>query len=100
MAGTEKLPFLTDAVGSVVWRAYIDLPPIPAVRYQDEDVGVAEVEVRWNLTPRSARIGFIGAGRAHGAGARTSTRSAPKSRRDFRYRIARRLKLYAGLDYG
>ena len=80
---------------------YIELRGIPAVRYQDENVAVAEIEGRWNVTSRWALIGFVGAGRAWGrredfdeAGAEVAKGGG------FRYLIARRLKLYAGLDYG
>ena len=40
---------------------------------------LAEVELRWNVTPRWALVGFLGAGRAWGPApaSRTATRSAP-----------------------
>ena len=45
---------------------FIDMRGIPAARYQDENTGVIETEVRWNVTPRWSLIGFIGAARAWG----------------------------------
>ena len=80
---------------------YIELRGIPAVRYQDEYVGVAEVEARWNVTPRWAVIGFFGAGRAWGRRDDFDEADTEVAKgAGFRYLIARRLKLYAGLDYG
>jgi hypothetical protein len=80
---------------------YIELRGIPAVRYQDENVAVDEVEARWNVTPRWALIGFVGVGRAWGrrdAFDEAGTEAARGA--GFRYLVARRLKLYAGVDYG
>ena len=76
---------------------FIDLRGVPALRLQDRRTAVLETEARWNVTPRWALIGFIGAGRAWGTGpsdADTVARGV-----GFRYLIARRLGLYAGIDY-
>lgn len=80
---------------------FIELRGIPAARYQDENVAVVETELRWNVTARWALIGFIGAGRAWGrrddfdeAGTEVAKGGG------FRYLVARRLGLYAGVDYG
>jgi len=78
---------------------YIDLRGIPAVRYQDNRVGVAEAELRWNVTPRWALVGFAGAGRAWGS--QSGFGDAPSEGAlgaGFRYLVARRLGLYAGVD--
>src|SRR5262245_47490812 len=45
---------------------FIELRGIPVARYQDQNTAVVETEVRWNVTPRWALVGFIGAGRAWG----------------------------------
>ena len=45
---------------------FIDLRGVPAFRLQDRRTAVLETEARWNLTPRWALIGFVGAGRAWG----------------------------------
>jgi len=47
---------------------YIDMRGIPAARFQDENAAVAEAELRWNITPRWALIGFAGVGRVWGRG--------------------------------
>jgi hypothetical protein len=78
---------------------FIELRGIPAARYQDENAGVAELELRWNATPRWALIGFLGGGRAWGSStgfddANTVTAWGA----GFRYLMARRLGIYMGVD--
>ena len=69
------------------------------MRYQDENVGVAEAELRWNLTTRWALIGFLGAGRAWGRDANFDDAANEVGKGvGFRYQIARRLGLYVGAD--
>jgi hypothetical protein len=51
---------------------------------------VAEVEVRWNATPRWAIVAFLGTGHAE--------ESASAWGAGFRYLIARRLGIYMGVD--
>lgn len=78
---------------------YIDMRGIPAVRYQDENMALAEFELRWNITPRWALVGFAGSGRTWG----TAT-SFPDGDTEgsfgagFRYLIASRLGMYVGID--
>lgn len=80
---------------------YIDLRGITAARYQDDHTAVAEAEVRWNVTPRWAAIGFIGSGRAWSTGDDISDATDRVSKgAGFRYLIARRLGIYMGMDYG
>ncbi len=79
---------------------FIDMRGIAALRYQDENTALAEVEARWNVTPRWGLIGFLGAGRAWGS--RTSFDDATSKVSKgvgFRYQIARLLGLWAGMDY-
>jgi hypothetical protein len=79
---------------------YIDLRGVPAARYQDQNAGVLETEVRWNVTPRWAAIGFIGAGRAWGRQENFGGSDNVVSRGvGFRYLIARQLGLWVGIDY-
>lgn len=90
-AATEDTPFFA--------LPYIELRGIPALRYQDRRTAVAEAELRWNLTPRWALVGFAGAGRAFG---RTDTFEDAETHvtrgLGFRYLLARKLGLYAGID--
>jgi hypothetical protein len=90
------------ATGEVPFYAlpFVDLRGVPAARLQDERTAVVETELRWNITPRWAAIGFIGAGRAWGTftdfsnGTDTVTKGV-----GFRYLIARRLGMYVGMDW-
>lgn len=78
----------------------IDLRGIAYGRYQDQNVGMLEAELRWNFRPRWALLGFGGAGRAWGRRldfGDASTHTAEGV--GFRYLISRTLGLYAGLDW-
>ena len=78
---------------------YVELRGIPAARYQDENTGVAEVELRWNVTPRWALVGFTGVGRAWGTSTSFSDAGSVSSfGAGFRYLVARRLGIYMGVD--
>ena len=78
---------------------YIDLRGVPAARFQDTNVGVLEAEVRYDLTERWSLVGFGGVGSAWGRGRSFGDAHKPGSvGAGFRYLIARRLGLYAGLD--
>jgi hypothetical protein len=44
---------------------YVQLRGIPALRYQGDRVAVAEIEARYNFSPRWSMIGFTGAGRVN-----------------------------------
>jgi hypothetical protein len=45
---------------------YISMRGIPALRYQNESVGVLSTELRWNLAERWAALGFVGVGASRG----------------------------------
>ncbi|QJR14324.1 BamA/TamA family outer membrane protein [Usitatibacter palustris] len=78
---------------------FIDMRGIPAARYQDENTGVLETEVRWNVTPRWSLVGFIGASRAWGKDTNFKDAGTAVAKGvGFRYLIARRLGLYIGMD--
>lgn len=78
---------------------FIELRGIPLARYQDESAAAAEAELRWNVPPRWAAIGFLGRGRAWGTTKSFGDADSVSSRGvGFRYLIARRLGLYTGLD--
>jgi hypothetical protein len=69
---------------------FIEMRGIPFFRYQDEDVALAEAELRWNFTPRWALVGFAGYGKAD--------ESASAWGVGFRRLVARRLGIYMGID--
>jgi len=78
---------------------FIELRGVPIARYQDQSTAVLDTELRWDVTPRWALVGFVGVGRAWGA-----TKSFGEAGvvtaggAGFRYLVARRLGIYAGLD--
>jgi hypothetical protein len=79
---------------------FVDIRGLAKARLQDERTAVLETEVRWNLDARWALVGFVGGGRAWGAntsfseGADTFAKGV-----GFRYLIAKRMGLYAGVDW-
>ena len=78
---------------------FIKLRGIPALRYQGEAVAVAETEVRWNFHPRVSAIGFLGIGVA--ADSFSDLDRAPSRATKgigFRYMMARKLGMHAGID--
>jgi hypothetical protein len=77
---------------------FIDMRGIPKGRYQDDNVSAAELEVRWNATPRWALIGFLGTGKAWGAERFAEANSIVAGGVGVRYLIARRLGIYMGAD--
>jgi len=54
--------------GTAPFYAYpwVSLRGIPAMRYQGDSAGAVEAEVRWNVLPRWAVVGFTGAGNVDG----------------------------------
>ena len=80
-------------------QPYVSLRGVPAVRYQDRNALMAEAEVRWNVTPRWALVGFGGLGKAYGRRQTWSEADSVKAGgAGFRYLVARKLHMYAGLD--
>jgi hypothetical protein len=78
---------------------FIELRGVPVARYQDRRTLATELELRWDATPRWALLGFVGSGRAWGNDKSFSDAGTVTSGGvGFRYLVARRLGLYAGLD--
>jgi len=99
-----NLAFRADAQlsdGDVPFYAlpYLQLRGIPAMRYQGRRTALVEAEARWQLRARWSLLGFTGAGRAASSAsalADSPTRSTFGA--GFRYLLARRLGLHAGMD--
>lgn len=49
---------------------WISIRGIPALRYQNEIAGAIETELRWNIFPRWAVLGFVGVGASRGDSSR------------------------------
>jgi len=80
-------------------QPYIDLRGVQKGRYQDRNAVMAEVELRWDVTPRWAVLGFTGAGKAYGRWHDFSDAANVYSvGAGFRYMIARKLGLSMGID--
>lgn len=80
-------------------QPYIDLRGVQRGRYQDKTALAGEVELRWNVTPRWSLLGFTGVGKAYGRWKSFGEASNVTSiGTGFRYLIARKLGLSAGID--
>jgi hypothetical protein len=82
-------------------RPYIDLRGVQAMRYQGDEMASAEIEARWRFRGRWSVVFAAGAGTAR------SSRQGSASSQDiasgavgFRYELARKFGLHAGLDIG
>jgi hypothetical protein len=96
------LRFEAQAVdGDVPFFAYpfVSLRGIPAMRYQGDDVIVAEAEYLWGFTPRWSMVFFGGVGRTSSISIfEESNKTVGAGGLGFRYRLARRQRLQAGID--
>lgn len=92
----STLKYSSDATPFYL-RPYVALRGIQALRYQGERSLEAEVEFRWQFTPRYSAVFFGGAGIASG-GTDDDDETAVSGGAGFRYLIARRHGLHVGLD--
>ncbi len=80
-------------------RPYINMRGIPAMRYQGDNVALAEVEVRWDVTPRWSLISFAGSGKATDEKQNFSdSQYRNVVGGGFRYLVARLLNMRTGID--
>lgn len=78
---------------------FVDLRGVPVARYQGDIFSVAEAEVRWDVVRRWSVVGFGGAGKAYDSWSAFSEADwAVSGGGGFRYLIARKFKLRAGVD--
>ena len=78
---------------------WVSLRGIPALRYQGERVGVAEIEGRYNFTPRWALIGFAGTGRvSSGVAAIDTEQNIYSYGLGGRYKIFDAQNIWVGID--
>lgn len=79
---------------------YIDLRGVPLMRLQGDHTALVETELRWNVDPRWAVVGFVGAGNAWlGEGGFSDGTSTVSKGVGFRYQLARRLGMSVGVDW-
>lgn len=79
---------------------YVDLRGVDAVRYQGETVLSSEAEVTWQLSRRWSLLAFAGYGTTDSGDSRVFDDSGAvlSGGAGFRYRLARKLGLDAGVD--
>jgi hypothetical protein len=78
---------------------YVSLRGAPILRYQGEEAADVETEVRWQFCRRFSVVGFVGGGSAWNDFQRLDDRtSILTGGTGFRYELARRYGLHAGLD--
>ncbi|MET0442575.1 MAG: hypothetical protein ABW071_11380 [Casimicrobiaceae bacterium] len=80
-------------------RPFIQLRGVPAMRYQGDQMGLAEVEARWQFYGRWSVVAFGGGGttRSERNGFST-TQNVGSGGVGFRYELARKFGLHAGID--
>jgi hypothetical protein len=80
-------------------RPFVQLRGVPAMRYQGDQAASVEVEARWQLFDRWSVVGFGGYGWARSSqGNFTATRNVGSGGAGFRYELARKFGLHAGID--
>ncbi len=96
------------ARGSYAWssqgtpfflRPYVQLRGVPAMRLQGDQAASVEVEARWQFMGRWSVVGFGGAGQTwSSAEGRSFVQGVGSGGVGFRYELARKFGLHAGID--
>jgi len=82
-------------------RPYIKLRGVEAMRYQGDDMASVEAEARWQFRGRWSLVGAAGYGTARTERALYSaTRDIVSGAVGFRYELARKFGMHAGMDVG
>src|SRR5882672_11504785 len=82
-------------------RPYIKLRGVAAMRYQGDEMASLEVEARWQVRGRWSLVGAAGYGSARTDRASYSaSRDIVSGAVGFRYELARKFGLHAGMDVG
>jgi hypothetical protein len=80
-------------------RPFVQLRGVAAMRYQGDQAASLEVEARWQFYGRWSVVGFGGAGTARtDQGLFDATRNVGSGGVGFRYELARKFGLHAGVD--
>jgi hypothetical protein len=77
---------------------FIRLRGVPALRYQGQRAGSLELETRWRVHRRWSVLIFGGAGKTEGTDAQDDFSDIYAGGGGFRYLLARRVGLWAGID--
>ncbi|HNQ89560.1 MAG TPA: BamA/TamA family outer membrane protein [Verrucomicrobiota bacterium] len=92
---------LTAAFGDTPFymEPFILMRGVAAMRYQGDEVAQVEAEVRWQFWRRFSLVGFVGGGAAWTEfDAFDNTQTAAAGGAGFRYELARRYGIHAGVD--
>jgi hypothetical protein len=82
-------------------RPYIKLRGVEAMRYQGDDMASAEIEARWQVRGRWSLLGAAGYGSARtDRELYSASRDVVSGAIGFRYELARKFGMHAGLDVG
>ena len=77
----------------------IGLRGVPAMRYQGEEIGQLETELRWQFWQRWSLLGFVGAGYAWNHFEQfDASQGVVSGGTGFRYELARRYGIHMGVD--
>jgi hypothetical protein len=80
-------------------RPFVQLRGVPAMRFQGDSVGSAEVEGRWQFAERWSGVAFAGAGSARTRRDEfAATENVGSGGLGFRYRLARKFGMDVGMD--
>lgn len=80
-------------------RPFISLRGAPIMRYQGEEIAQIEAELRWQFWKRLSLVGFAGGGVAWNHFERLeNTQTITTGGTGFRYELARKYGIHAGLD--
>lgn len=79
-------------------RPYVELRGVPAARYQGDHAAAVELETRWQFDGRWSVVGFGGGGLTRSSGRFDDSESVGSGGVGFRYELARKFGLHAGVD--
>jgi len=82
-------------------QPFVQLRGVPAMRFRGSQMTSAEAEARWQFVGRWSLVAFGGAGATRaGRDALAATASVGSGGVGFRYQLARKFGLHAGIDVG
>ena len=80
-------------------RPFVAMRGVPAMRYQGDRMASLQAELRWQFFDRWSVVGFVGSGATRTERERfTATQDVSGAGFGFRYELARKFGLHAGLD--
>jgi hypothetical protein len=85
--------------GPFYMKPYVSLRGAPIMRYQGDEAAEVEAEVRWQCWQRWSLVGFVGGGAAWNQFERfKSSQTLVTGGTGFRYELARKYGIHAGVD--